>query len=357
MPQAPVIYDGHVHLRDTASIAKLIGLADTVGLKRIGIVSCVSRDCINVNPAALACKARHPERVYAFCGLDHSAWVNKKPSATSALGSQVANLIALGADGIKMIEGKPTTRQWLRESVDGSYFREYFARMEATRLPVLWHVNDPEEFWNPATTPSWARERNWGYGPNDVQKEPQYAEVGRVLKRHPGLNIIFAHFYFLSADLPRAARLLDEHPGVNLDLAPGIEYLYNMSRDPEAARAFFVKYAGRIVFGTDIMSEHTPSEAVIRAGIVRRWLETEAEYLMPAGADFLLGKPADGVMRGLALPKDVLGKIYRGNHERIVGKKPRRLVPAKAAAECRRIAALAKNPAEGLAAAEIIEKI
>ena len=43
-------------------------------------------------------------------------------------------------------------------------------------------------------------------------KEELYAEVDEVLRRHPNLRVIFAHFYFLSADLPRAARFFDAHP-------------------------------------------------------------------------------------------------------------------------------------------------
>ena len=41
---------------------------------------------------------------------------------------------------------------------------------------------------------------------------------------------------FLSADLGRAARLLADHPNVSLDLAPGIELYYNLSRDPARSR-------------------------------------------------------------------------------------------------------------------------
>ena len=46
----------------------------------------------------------------------------------------------------------------------------------------------------------------------DVTKEELYSEVEQVLRQHPGLKVILAHFYFLSADLPRARRFMDEHP-------------------------------------------------------------------------------------------------------------------------------------------------
>jgi predicted TIM-barrel fold metal-dependent hydrolase len=201
-------------------------------------------------------------------------------------------------------------------------------------------VADPEEFWDPARIPAWAKARNWGYGPGEVTKEQLYAEVDQVLARYPRLKIVFAHFYFLSADLPRAARFLDAHPTVCFDLAPGVEMLYNISRNPDAGREFFTKYADRIVFGTDISSGPT-EESRFRAGITFRWLESTDTFRVPVGADFLLGPPEDGIIRGMALPDEVLAKIYRGNFVRLAGAEPRPLNRSLAAAGCERLAATA----------------
>jgi len=239
-----------------------------------------------------------------------------------------------------MIEGKPTSRQKMDIPVTDAYFGDYWARVEELGLPIVWHVNDPEEFWEPERLPIWAKEVNWGYGPEDVQKEELYAEVDEVLARHPGLKIIFAHFYFLSADLPRAIRFLDAHPTVRFDLTPGIEMLYNLSRDLDASRAFFYAYADRIVFGTDLSSSLTVDEGRFRAGIVYRWLESEDTFRVPVGADFLLGSPEDGVIHGLALPDDVLARIYGGNFVRLAGETPRSLNVSLAVHECERLDAI-----------------
>jgi len=250
--------------------------------------------------------------------------------------------MAMGCDGIKMIEGKPTSRQRMDVPVTDAYFADYWARVEELGVPIVWHVNDPEEFWDPERLPVWAKERNWGYGPDDVQKEELYAEVDEVLARHPRLRIIFAHFYFLSADLPRATRFLDAHPTVSFDLTPGIEMLYNLSRDPDASRAFLSAYADRIVFGTDLSSGLTVDEGRFRAGIIYRWLESEDTFHVPDGADFLLGSPKDGVIQGLSLPGDVLRKIYAGNFARLAGDAPRALNVSLAIQECERLADIAQ---------------
>ena len=129
---------------------------------------------------------------------------------------------------------------------------------------------------------------------------------------------------------------------MSFDLTPGIEMLYNLSRDPDASRAFFCEYADRIVFGTDLSSSLTVEEGRFRAGIIYRWLESEDTFRVPDGADFLLGAPEDGVIQGLSLPEDVLDKIYGGNFARLAGDEPRALNVSLAIQECERLAGIAQ---------------
>ena len=287
-------------------------------------------------------KARHPKLFFVFAGPNHAEKLSGERVKTPSLVEQVESFVDMGCDGIKMIEGKPTSRQRMDIPVTDPYFADYWARVEELGMPIVWHVNDPEEFWDPTRIPGWAKKRNWGYSAGDVQKEQLYAEVDEVLVRHPGLRIIFAHFYFLSADLARAARFFDEHPTVHFDLAPGIEMLYNLSHDPGTSRAFFIEYADRIVFGTDLSSRQTVEQGRIRAGLVFRWLESEDTFRVPEAADFLLGPPEDGLIRGMSLPNDVLTRIYRDNLLRLVGSEPHALNAERAIKECKRLAGIAE---------------
>jgi len=336
------IVDGHVHMRAAADEASMLAIREATGIQKMTLVAIQSPESGAGLPQALYMKARYPGQFYVFAGLNHAQQLSGGRVKTPSLAEQAQGFVDLGCDGIKMIEGKPTSRQRMDIPVTDPYFAEYWTRVEELGLPIVWHVNDPEEFWDPDRIPGWAKERDWGYGPGDVQKEQLYAEVDEVLARHPGLKIIFAHFYFLSADLERAARFLSEHPTVRFDLAPGVEMLYNLSRDPEASRAFFCEYADRIVFGTDLFSSLTVQEGRYRAGIVFRWLESEDTFHVPEGADFLLGAPEDGVIRGMSLPGDVLDRIYKGNFSAWAGTEPRALNLDRALAECERLAAAAE---------------
>lgn len=353
--------DCHVHLRDVAGEENLLAIREATGIDKMNLVSIQNPAAGSGLPQSLYMKARHPGRFFVFAGLNHAERLSEGKARTPGLAEQVDAFVEMGCDGIKMIEGKPTSRQRMDVPVTDPYFAEYWARVEELGVPLVWHVNDPEEFWDPERIPGWAKERNWGYGPEDVSKEELYTEVDEVLTRHPDLKVIFAHFYFLSADLPRAARFFDEHPTAYFDLAPGIEMLYNISKDRDAGREFFIKHADRIVFGTDLSSGQTVAEGRVRAGIVFRWLETEDTFRVPPEVDFLLGSPEDGCIRGMSLPEDVLAKIYRENFARLAGPEPRPLNTSAAIETCRQIAAAAEalsdKPAAETEAAQVAERL
>jgi hypothetical protein len=355
------IADNHVHMGRLDDEASLLAIREATGIDRMTLVAIQNPETGAGLPQALYMKAAHPDLFYVFAGLNHAQHLSKERVTTPSLAEQVAGFVEMGCDGIKMIEGKPTSRQRMDIPVTDPYFADYWATVQEVGLPIVWHVNDPEEFWDPERIPGWAKERDWGYGPEDAQKEQLYAEVDEVLARYPRLRIVFAHFYFLSADLQRAARFLDEHPTVSFDLAPGVEMLYNLSRDPGASRHFFIQYADRIVFGTDLFSSLTVQEARFRTGIVYRWLESEDTFRVPDGADFLLGPPEDGLIRGMALPDDALVKIYAQNLDRLAGSQPRALDVERAASECERLAhiaeALSGQPASETEAARVAARL
>ncbi len=177
---------------------------------------------------------------------------------------------------------------------------------------------------------------------------PSYQEikqrVNRVLSNFPDLKIIFAHFYFISQDLEKAAEILEKFKNVNFDITPGAEMFVNFSQNVEKTRQFFIKYQNRIVFGTDVSIGKVFDTRGARAKIkfIRRFLETEGRFHMPAGDMNFLSEP-EKILRGIKLPLSVLRKIYSKNFERIVGKRPAKIDKQLAIDECKRIGDELKN--------------
>ncbi len=320
----PFIIDSHVHFVHPERMPDILALMDSVPCARLNLVCIPNPDGTTHNPAALYFKQRHPESTFISGALEYAPALADLAHAPGLLAAQAAGLKGRGFDGLKLIEGKPQVRKLLPYALDGQLYAPLWAKLEEEQLPVVFHVADPDEFWDAERCPDWARASGWDYSDGSYpSKESLYAEVDAILSRHPNLRIIFAHFYFLSHDLERAARFLDANPSVCFDLAPHLGMYADFSRQAEAARAFFVRYQDRIIYGTD-----TDTRTLVRGPdgcrftrsipiLIRSFLEMDGEFSTPDGVRY----------HGLGLPQPALAKIYRANFERIYGSFPVGLRP------------------------------
>ncbi len=318
-PLEPIpIIDSHVHFVHRERMDELLDLLDSVPCTRFNLVCIPNPDATTHNPAALYFKQHHPQRVFISGALDYSV-LSDPGRAPDLLAAQVVFLKARGYDGLKMIEGKPQVRKLLPYRLDGPLYAGLWDAVERENFPVVFHVADPDVFWDKGGCPDWARRSGWDYSDGTYpSKEELYAEVDNILERHPDLKIILAHFYFLSLDLDRADRFLDHHPAICFDLAPHTDMYRDFSQDPAAARAFFIRHQDRIIYGSDM-----DTRALVRGAdgrrfmqsiplLIRSFLERNGEFTLPDGTTYF----------GLGLPLPVLEKIYATNFERLYGSVP-----------------------------------
>jgi hypothetical protein len=358
------IIDGHIHFGQPNYRTNLIEILDQANIGRFNIVCTPHMQRLSLVPDALQLKAFHPERCYVFGGLDISTLFMAPAYAGEVFVNYVDSLLEMGCDGIKMIEGKVQMRKTLPiPDFDSPVYAPYWEHMAKTGTPLVFHVNDPEEFWDAQRCPDWARKMGWFYGDGTyINNEEQYRQVLTVLERHPSLNVIFAHFFFSSAQLERLSGYLDGFPNMKIDLTPGIEMYMNFARNPQRTRDFFIKYQDRIVYGTDIGAKALlatpemniePSESNLRIQLIRRFLETEGPFQLESEEGFLFGDP-DFVFQGVALPGDVLDKIYHLNFESSVSVAPKQLNPAAIIEECDRLEAVI-NAMGGIQPAQVVD--
>lgn len=341
------LVDAHIHLTSHRGIAPLLVLCDQIGIGRLNIV-CVPgtpERSLECNGVALLAKALNPKRVYVFGGLHYRAG---RETTADDLRRQAEALWSAGCDGMKMLEGKPTSRKRIPYRMDDPIYDPYYAFLEEQGIPLLWHVADPDSFWDPARISPSARANGWDYTDGTFPpREQLYGEVERVLEKHPRLRAVFGHFYFLSNDPERAEHFLKRWPAVGFDITPGAEMYRNFSKDPALWRAFFMRHQDRIVFGTDNVAPREPWEPARngmadKVGMMRRFLETPDTFEGFCTATSRL-------VTGLGLPEPVLAKIYSGNFERLVGPTPRPLDVEAARRHVRQVLAFARQ-ASGLAA-------
>ncbi len=332
-----------------------MSIQEAVGVEKVAVVCTPDEKRLSLVPDAMHLKAHYPDRVYVFGGLDISPLFMTPEIAGEAFAQYVDVLRKMGADGIKMIEGKAMIRKQLPiPDFDAPVYAPYWEKMAETKTPLIFHVNDPEEFWDPDRAPDWAREMGWFYGDGSfIDNEDQYRQVLRVLDRHPNLKVTFAHFFFLSAQLDRLAQYLDRYPGMHVDLTPGIEMYHNFAKQPQKARDFFIQYQDRILYGTDIGARALLAdlkagiereESLARVEVVRGFLEKEGPFSLQHQGFLFGGKEA--VFHGVGLPAAVLDKIYTQNFVDFAGVSPKPLDHEAILEECQRLEMMINAMAE-----------
>ena len=157
------IVDGHVHMRSYKDELNLIEITKSARTDQTVLVSIQNPAEGSGLSQSLYMKAKYPKQFFVFAGLNHATKLSQGKVKSPDLADQVDEFLKLGCDGIKMIEGKPTSRQRMNIPVTDPYYADYWRHVEELGLPVVWHVNDPEEFWEPEKLPDWARQRKWGY--------------------------------------------------------------------------------------------------------------------------------------------------------------------------------------------------
>ena len=138
------------------------------------------------------------------------------------------------------------------------------------------------------------------------------AERDRMFAKHPKTRFIAAHMGWHANDLKRLSAMLDKLPNVYPEVAA---VLYDLGRQPRAAREFFVKYSNRVLFGKD---NYQPDEYPY----YWRVFETADEYF-----DYYRDYHAFWKLYGLDLPDAVLKRIYYQNALEIVKGLPREGFP------------------------------
>lgn len=338
------IIDEHIHYALPISFEELERARALSGADGAVLVTVPDRSRVLVTPEALMMKAHAPDRYYVFTSLDVSEYFKHPKAIGRHFAKYVKRAMKMGCDGVKLIEGKPDMRKRLPiPDFDSECWEEFWAYAEREQVPILWHVNDPEEFWDIDRIPAWAKERGWFYDESYVNNEAQYTQVMRVLERHPKLKITFAHFFFMSAQLERLQGILDAYPNVAVDITPGIELYMKLSENPERSREFFIKNRERILYGTDIGARSVlgvgsginMEESLRRSEIVQEFLTGTEKLTVHADGNFLIGTE-DFELNALNLPEEVLRDIFSENLLRRVGK-PGALHPRLIIRECRRI--------------------
>jgi predicted TIM-barrel fold metal-dependent hydrolase len=224
--------------------------------------------------------------------------------------------VKMGARGLKVWRNlglKTVDHSGSLLAVDDPRLDPIWMKAGELAVPALIHVADRDaEFlsvdrhnelyemlsWNPA----------WSFAdPSYPPKARILEQFANVVRKHPKTQFIAAHMAMMAENLGYLSSLLDQYDNLYVDLSSQVPEL---GRKPYSSRNFFIKYQDRILFGTD----GNPREDAYRVHF--RFLETSDEYFdYPFSDVHSLGR---WKIYGLALPDEVLEKIYYQNAARLI---------------------------------------
>ncbi len=256
-----------------------------------------------------------PDRLDVLVNVDFSE-VDRPdfgPKWTGVLERAKAN----GAAGLKIFKslGLTTKDGTGLVRIDDPRLDPIWAKCGELGMPVLIHSADPMAFFEPIDRVNerlmqLGRHPDWSFhGPQFPSREEVLGQRNRVLAKHPGTRFIGAHLGGHAEDLAALGRVLDHYPNFVVDISGRVAEL---GRQPYTARRFFLKYADRILFGTD---RYPGRASQPRHRVYFRFLETDDEYFEYHEHDF----PPTGEWRihGIFLPDDVLEKVYHLNADKL----------------------------------------
>ena len=228
--------------------------------------------------------------------------------------TQYREMMEIGFDGIKLIEGKPIVLKTLGNDLNHPALDRLYTEMEKDGTHIVFHINDPIDCWDRSKTSQEFIDKGWFYGDGThVTYEEAYEQTLKLLEKHPLLNVTLAHFFFCGDTPQRVEALFQKYPNLCVDLTPGCEMYHSFERMHDYYRDFFQRYSTRVLLGTDGTFPWLSKCHEWCIDILSRFIATEDKMM---AFD-------DSILTGLGIGGEAKENMFYKNYERRVGEKPK----------------------------------
>lgn len=317
--------DAHVHLH--GALPRFIAQARRDGFRLVTI----NVDYVDFPPIdeqqrdAVAFARAYPGEVawVATFPLHHF----ETPGWTAATLQRLGQARALGAQGVKVWKNLGLG---LRDGagaavlIDDARLQPLFDVIERDGWVLLGHQAEPRNAWLPLTQMTTTADRDYfaehpqyhmAHRAEWPGHEDQLAARDRFLTLHPKLPYVGLHLASLEWSVDRLAAFLDRFPQASVDLAARMSHLQQQSiAQRDGVRAFMLRYQDRLLYGSDLARSRDESDAGFTAEAAALW---RADWRFLVTDDWQRSTDLKLAFRGLALPAEVIDKIYRHNAERV----------------------------------------
>ncbi len=266
------------------------------------------------------------------------------PSWTADTIRHIDAEVAQGAVGVKVWKNVGMVERDAQHHLimlDNPGFDGVMAHLEEQRIPLVAHQAEPKNCWLPLDQMTTENDRSYFRDhpeyymylhPEMPSYESLMAARDRFVARRPKLIFIGAHLASLEWSVDEISKFFDAYPNATADLAARMTQVQFQSKaDWEKVRQFFIKYQDRLLYGTDLTED--PADPHARAqnppddGTP---FETEADTFWRSDWLYLATSDVQNIdaiksrVKGLALPKAVIDKIYYSNAHRVFWRLPQK---------------------------------
>jgi hypothetical protein len=250
--------------------------------------------------------------------------------------------MAQGAVGVKVWKNVGMVERDAQNHLimlDNPGFDGLAAHLEEQKIPLVAHQAEPKNCWLPLDQMTTENDRSY------FREHPEYymylhpempsyeslmAARDRFVARHPKLIFIGAHLASLEWSVDRIAKFFAAYPNASADLAARMTQVqYQSKADREKVRQFFIKYQDRLLYGTDLTedppdpharAQNPPDDGTPFETEADKFWRSDWRYLATSDVQYIDAIKAN--VKGLALPKAVIDKIYYSNAHRVFARLP-----------------------------------
>lgn len=289
---AYAIFDMHEHFRTGGKMGTYLRTAKKLGIeKTIFVPTGGSPDNEGFEQhmaALLQVKKRYPDRIIAFCTVN-----DEDPKAPEIF----EKCLDEEGEGLKLLYGHP---DFYDAPLNSEIAKKLFETANRRDVPIIVHVS--------------------------IYRSKQMNEEFRsLMDLFPNTRLQFAHYCSTVYDgvhTELCEEYLDNYPNLYVDLSMGggipryFKYFKN-EMDREKVRSFILKYQDRLVYGTDMI--------LSGRGVTTRakWMRARILCDLHVLSEKVAGCPVitdigSTTVPGLALPEEVLKKIFEENPKRFL---------------------------------------
>ena len=318
-------FDAHVHLNVDDPALVQLALEDGFELMTINVDAPDFTPIAGQRAIAIAMADAYPGEVHWSTSFSMSGF--GQPGWTERVTEDLATADAEGARAVKFWKdigmGAEDPEGHL-VMLDHPELMAVAEQARALGLALIGHQGEPHNCWLPLEEMTTENDRRY------FSRRPQYhmylhpelpghddliAMRDRFLTALPGLRFVGAHLGSLEHDVDQLSAFLDRFPDATVDMSSRMSQLQFQSlQDRERVRDFFLRYQDRVLYGTDL-SFHPSADPVKFCRAAHGIWTSDWRYLATDESQRVNALDAD--VPGLALPRDVIDKIYYGNAVRV----------------------------------------